>query len=50
MSEWLISNEKGYVENLFEGKQYCAEHYDARFNGNDAESIVEIWLPVKKER
>lgn len=49
MSEWLISNEKGYVEKLFEGKQYCVEHYDARFNGNEAESIVEIWLPVKRE-
>lgn len=50
MSEWLISNEHGYVRNLFEGKPYCVEHYDARFNGNNAESIVEIWLPVKKER
>lgn len=48
MSEWLNSNEKGYVENLLAGKPYCIEHYDARFNGNDAESIVEIWLPVKK--
>lgn len=50
MSEWLSSNEYGYVRNLFEGKPYCVEHYDARFNGNNAESIVEIWLPVKKER
>ena len=50
MSEWLTSNEKGYVRNLFEGKPYCIEHYDARFNGNNAESIVEIWLPVKKEK
>lgn len=48
MSEWLISNEKGYVNNLFEGKQYCVEHYDARFNGDADDSIVEIWLPVKK--
>lgn len=50
MSEWLTSNEDGYVRNLFEGKPYCVEHYDARFNGNNAESIVEIWLPVKKEK
>lgn len=48
MSEWLISNEKGYMQNLLEEKQYCIEHYDARFNGDDDESIVEIWLPVKK--
>lgn len=48
MSEWLNSNEKGYVKKLFEGKPYCVEHYDARFNGDNAKSIVEIWLPVKK--
>ena len=48
MSEWLNSNEKGYVRNLLEEKPYCVEHYDARFNGDNAESIVEIWLPVKK--
>lgn len=50
MSEWLTSNENGYVRNLFEGKPYCVEYYDARFNGNNAESIVEIWLPVKKAK
>lgn len=49
MSEWLDSNEKGYVRNLYEGKLYCIEHYDARFDGDNDESIVEIWLPVKKE-
>lgn len=49
MSEWLDSNEKGYVKNLLEGRPYCVEHYDARFNGNNAESVVEIWLPVKRE-
>lgn len=50
MLEWLASNENGYVRNMFEGKPYCVEHYDARFNGNNAESIVEIWIPVKKEK
>ena len=49
MSEWLACNEKGYVENSFEGKSYCIEHYDARFDGDAEESIVEIWVPVKKE-
>lgn len=49
ISEWLDSNEKGYVENSFEGKSYCIEHYDARFDGAAEESIVEIWVPVKKE-
>lgn len=47
MSEWLLSNEQGYVRNLYEGKLYCIEHYDARFDGEGDESIVEIWLPVK---
>lgn len=47
MEEWLASNEKGYVRNLLEGKLYCVEHYDARFDGSNDESIVEIWLPVK---
>jgi len=48
MSEWLDTNERGYIENSFEGKSYCIEHYDARFNGDAEESIVEIWVPVKK--
>lgn len=48
MEEWLVSNEKGYVRNLLEGKPYCIEHYDARFDDSNDESIVEIWLPVKK--
>ncbi|GFI66375.1 transposon Tn10 TetD protein [Lachnospiraceae bacterium] len=48
MEEWLASNEKGYVRNLLEGKPYCIEHYDARFDDSNDESIVEIWLPVKK--
>lgn len=48
IEEWLVSNEKGYVRNLLEGKPYCIEHYDARFDDSNGESIVEIWLPVKK--
>lgn len=48
MEEWLASNERGYVRNLLDGKPYCIEHYDARFDGSNGESIVEIWLPVKK--
>lgn len=50
MEEWLVSNEKGYVRNLLEGKPYCIEHYDARFDADNGESIVEIWLPIKKAR
>lgn len=46
MSEWLLSNDRNYVRKLYEGKPYCIEHYDARFDGDSDESIVEIWLPV----
>lgn len=49
MEEWLVSNEKGYVRNLLDGKPYCIEHYDARFDDSNGKSIVEIWLPVKKQ-
>lgn len=49
MEEWLVSNEKGYVRNLLEGKLYCIEHYDARFDESSDESIVEIWLPVRRK-
>lgn len=48
MSEWLLSNEKKWTRNLLEGNPYCVEHYDARFNGDNDESIVEIWLPVQE--
>lgn len=48
MEEWLASNEKGYVRNLLEGKPYCIEHYDARFDDSSEDAIVEIWLPVKR--
>lgn len=50
MEEWLVSNEKGYVRNSWEGKLYCIEHYDARFDESSDESIVEIWLPVKPSK
>lgn len=49
MEEWLGSNEKGYIRNSLEGKHYCVEHYDARYDDSNGESIVEIWLPVRKQ-
>lgn len=48
MDEWLLNNEKGYAQRLFDGKQYAVEFYDERFKGNSADSIVEIWVPIKK--
>ena len=49
MDEWLKTNRQGYSERLLDGVHYCVEYYDERFNGNEAGSIVEIWVPVKKE-
>ena len=49
MDEWLQTNKEGYSERLLEGKHYCVEYYDERFNGGEAGSIVEIWIPIEKK-
>ncbi|MDR0324796.1 MAG: GyrI-like domain-containing protein [Oscillospiraceae bacterium] len=49
MNEWLKTNDQGYSERLLDGKHYCIEYYDERFNGNEAGSIIEIWVPVEKK-
>jgi AraC-type DNA-binding domain-containing proteins len=49
MDEWLETNEKGYSQRLLNGKSYAVEFYDERFNGNEADSIVEIWVPIEKK-
>jgi len=48
MDEWLATNQQGYSERLLDNAHYCVEYYDERFNGNEAGSIVEIWVPIKK--
>ncbi len=49
MNEWLGTNSGGYSEKLLDDKHYCVEYYDERFNGSEAGSIVEIWIPVEKK-
>jgi len=49
MEEWLASNAEGYAERLLDGKHFCVEYYDERFAGEEAGSIVEIWVPVDKK-
>ena len=49
MSEWLRTNGQGYAERLLEDTHYCVEYYDERFNGSEAGSIVEIWVPIEKK-
>jgi len=47
MEQWLETNQHHYSERLLNGKySYCVEYYDERFNGEEAGSIVEIWIPV----
>jgi predicted transcriptional regulator YdeE len=47
MEEWLATNGEGYSEKLLDNCHYCVEFYDERFNGNEAGSIVEIWVPIE---
>lgn len=49
MDEWLQTNPEGYTEKLLDSAHYCVEFYDERFNGNEAGSIVEIWIPIEKK-
>jgi len=49
MDEWLATNNEGYSERLLDGNHYCVEFYDERFKGNEAGSIVEIWIPIQRE-
>lgn len=48
INEWLKTNKEGYSEKLHDNNHYCVEFYDERFSGNEAGSIVEIWIPVEK--
>lgn len=49
MDEWLKTNGEGYSERrINENTHYCVEYYDERFSGNEANSIVEIWIPIEK--
>jgi len=49
MDEWLRTNGQGYAERLLGDTHYCVEYYDERFNGSEAGSIVEIWIPIEKK-
>ena len=49
MDEWLATNKDGYVERRLDPEtNYCIEFYDERFQGDEANSIVEIWVPIEK--
>lgn len=49
MAEWIATNGEGYRERLLGGEtHYVVEYYDERFAGEEAGSIVEIWVPVER--
>ncbi len=50
MDEWLSKNQDKYTQRLLDGKHYVVEYYDERFHGNEADSIVEIWVPIEETR
>ncbi len=47
MSEWLAENADKYHQRTLDGGEYVIECYDERFSGEEAGSIVEIWIPVE---
>lgn len=49
MEQWLAANGQGYRERLLGDAHYCVEYYDQRFQGGEAGSIVEIWIPIQRE-
>jgi AraC-like DNA-binding protein len=50
MDEWLKTNQQGYTQKLLGDAHYCVEYYDERFHGEEAGSIVEIWVPIEKKK
>lgn len=49
MDKWLSDNSDKYTQLQIEGKKFVVECYNEKFKGGDKpDSIVEIWVPVKK--
>jgi len=49
MDKWLSDNADKYTQLQIEGKKYVVECYNEKFKGGDkSDSIVEIWIPLKK--
>jgi AraC-like DNA-binding protein/predicted transcriptional regulator YdeE len=48
MDGWLATNSEGFSDTLLNNQHYCVEFYDERFKGDEAGSIVEIWVPIEK--
>ena len=47
MDQWLEENKGRFSQKLLNGKPYVVEFFGERFNGNEVDSIVEIWIPIE---
>jgi len=51
MDKWLLENETKYTQLQIEGKKFVVECYNENFKGGDkSDSIIEIWLPVLRNK
>ena len=48
MDEWLEANKERYGDRLLDGKPYVVEFYDERYDGDNEDSIVDIWVPIQE--
>jgi predicted transcriptional regulator YdeE len=49
MDKWLMDNADKYVHLQIDGKHFVVECYNEKFkDGDKSDSIVEIWIPLKK--
>ena len=48
MDRWLKEHKEGYVQARYQGNLYAVEAYGEKFNGDEPDSIVEIWVPVER--
>ncbi|NLG23870.1 MAG: AraC family transcriptional regulator [Clostridiales bacterium] len=46
MDDWLRDNAATWRQRLLDGRPYVVEFYDERFHGEEAGSLVEIWVPI----
>ena len=49
MDKWLLENSDKYAHLQIDGKYFVVECFNEKFkDGNKPDSIVEIWIPLKK--
>ena len=49
LSKWpLTANKERYKQRRIDSSTYVIEYYDERFDGNNEDSMVVIWIPIEK--